>query len=176
MFQRLEGDCARGFWCGGKQLGTQVHLRDLPFSSRSSMVLLLLCKSLVLHAFVYHLLAWVLGLVAKAVQLTFCDVVAFIQSLRCVVDALDSLWDTLGEQTNAQISLYLINIFLSFPKICWIKFLFKGILINALKICGLVRSLDLFFTFLGSEWTSFIFSATFGQGTQGLSPLPYSLL
>lgn len=99
-----------------------------------------------------------------------------LSSLWCFVDALDSLWDTLGEQTNAQISLYLINIFLSFPKICWIKFLFKGILINALKICGLVRSLDLFFTFLGSEWTSFIFSATFGQGTQGLSPLPYSLL
>lgn len=79
MFQRLEGDCARGFWCGGKQLGTQVHLRDLPFSSRSSTVLLLLCKSLVLHAFVYHLLAWIFGLVAKAVQLTFYDVVAFIQ-------------------------------------------------------------------------------------------------
>lgn len=60
-------------------MGTQVHLQDLPFSSRSSVALFLLCKDVVPHAFVYNLLAWVLGLVAKAVQLTVYDVVAFIQ-------------------------------------------------------------------------------------------------
>lgn len=60
-------------------MGTQVHLRDLPFSSRSSVALFLLWKGLALRAFVYDLLAWVLGLVAKAVQLTVYDVVAFIQ-------------------------------------------------------------------------------------------------
>lgn len=82
MFQWLEGDYACGFWCGGKKLGTKVHLQDLPLlviALRRRLSLLL--KSLVLWAFVYNLdlFAWVLGLVAKAVQLTVCDVVAFIQ-------------------------------------------------------------------------------------------------
>lgn len=68
-------DVVGGIWA------LRYTCRTCPFSSQSSTVLCLLFKSLALRAFVYGLglFAWVLGLVAKAVQLTACDVVAFIQ-------------------------------------------------------------------------------------------------
>lgn len=66
---------------------------NCPFSSQPSTALFLLFKSLVPGSLVYNLFAWVLGLVAKAAQLTFYDVVAFIQP-EMLADALDTLWDT----------------------------------------------------------------------------------